>query len=59
MKIPVYNIQVENVHEYFANGILVHNCLYMPGDDSPNRLDALVMALTDLMTTHKKVVRVI
>ena len=22
----VYDIQVENDHEYFANGILVHNC---------------------------------
>lgn len=25
-KTPVYNITVDEVHEYFANGILVHNC---------------------------------
>lgn len=31
---PVYNLTVETVPEYFANGILVHNCVY---------------ALTDLM----------
>jgi phage terminase large subunit-like protein len=23
---PVYNLQVEGTHEYFANGILTHNC---------------------------------
>jgi hypothetical protein len=23
----VYDIMVEDCHEYFANGILVHNCL--------------------------------
>ena len=23
---PVYNLTVDNAHEYFANGILVHNC---------------------------------
>ena len=23
----VYDIEVEDVHEYYANGILVHNCL--------------------------------
>lgn len=25
---PVYNLEVEDAHEYFANGILVHNCAY-------------------------------
>jgi hypothetical protein len=34
---PVYNLTVANQPEYFANGVLVHNC------------DALVWALTDLM----------
>ena len=24
--VPVYNLTVEGAHEYFANGILVHNC---------------------------------
>lgn len=23
----VYDLEIENEHEYFANGILVHNCL--------------------------------
>lgn len=27
-KEKVYNLEVEDVHEYFANGILVHNCAY-------------------------------
>lgn len=26
--IPVYDIAVEDAHEFFANGILVHNCFY-------------------------------
>jgi predicted phage terminase large subunit-like protein len=34
---PVYNLTVANQPEYFANGVLVHNC------------DALVWALTNLM----------
>ena len=46
---PVYDIQVENghLHEFFANGVLVHNTTWVPdeGDDSPDRLDALVYAL--------------
>jgi hypothetical protein len=25
--VPVYNLEVEGAHEFFANGILVHNCL--------------------------------
>ncbi len=25
---PVYNIEVDRVHEYYANGILVHNCAW-------------------------------
>jgi hypothetical protein len=25
-KKPVYNLEVEGLHEYYANGILVHNC---------------------------------
>lgn len=29
-------------------------CLWLPGDKSPNRMDALVWALTDLMTQPKK-----
>jgi len=25
---PVYNLEVEDAHEYYANGILVHNCVW-------------------------------
>lgn len=46
---PVYNLHVENYHEYYANGVLVHNCLWIPGDDSPNRLDAMVWGMTELI----------
>lgn len=32
MRLPVYNLSVEGHPEYFANGILVHNCFkYMTG----------------------------
>ena len=46
----VYNIKVEDIPEYYANGILVHNCEWMPnaGMKSPNRIDALVWAVTAL-----------
>lgn len=27
--VPVYNLTVENQPEYFANGVLVHNCRYL------------------------------
>jgi hypothetical protein len=41
---PVYNLSVDQDEEYFANGILTHNCSYTaaPGQKSPNRLDAMV-----------------
>lgn len=25
---PVYNLHVEGRHEFFANGVLVHNCIH-------------------------------
>ena len=53
---PVYNLTVQNSPEFYAGGILVHNCQWEPGDSSPNRLDALVWALTELLLgpQHKK-----
>ena len=44
---PVYNLTVEGTPEFFANGILVHNCSWTgaPNEKSPDRLDALVWAL--------------
>lgn len=45
---PVFDLTVEDAHEFFANGILVHNCTWKPGEDSPDRLDARVWALTEL-----------
>jgi len=47
-EIPVYNLNVEDYPEYFANGILVHNCLWVPGDPSPNRMDSLVWMIFGL-----------
>lgn len=40
----VFNLSVDQDEEYFANGILTHNCSYTagPGERSPNRLDAMV-----------------
>ena len=49
IRIPVYNLWVDDVHEFYANGILVHNCLWVPGMPSPNRMDALVWTTTELM----------
>lgn len=36
---PVYDIQVEGCHNFFANGILVHNCLLID-DPIKNRAEA-------------------
>ena len=41
----VYNLTVASGYlpEFYANGILVHNCTWLPDDlDSPDRMDALV-----------------
>ena len=46
---PVFNLSISEAHEYFANGVLTHNCTYVPGGESPNRMDALVWAMTELM----------
>jgi phage terminase large subunit-like protein len=50
-EVPVYDIKVADRYlpEFFANGVLVHNTTWVPGrSDSPNRLDALVHAATEL-----------
>lgn len=64
-KVPVFNLTVQGQPEFFANGILVHNCLvhhvgehvaledqmiqWQPGVESPDRLDALVWGITELL----------
>lgn len=47
----VYDLTVEGQPEFFAGGLLVHNCEWVPGEGmpSPDRLDALVWALFDLV----------
>jgi len=51
----VFNLEVVGEHEFFANGILTHNCDFTTDFDrktagySPDRLDALVWAITELM----------
>jgi hypothetical protein len=69
-KQPVYNLTVEGASEFFANGILVHNChhvgrfpeleeemtSWVPYPEpkwSPNRMDWLVWAMTDLLIQAK------
>lgn len=58
---PVYNLTVEGAHEFFANGILVHNCNFTIGDGGPatdDRVDGLVWGVTYLMIgTHSPRVR--
>ena len=40
---PVYDLTVAEDHEFFANGLLVHNCTWQPTDPlSPGRIDASV-----------------
>lgn len=52
---PVYNLKIRDGFppEYFANGILVHNCMFLPdgytGEGSPDRVDAMVWAFTELL----------
>jgi hypothetical protein len=46
----VHDLTVEDAHEFFANGLLVHNCTWEPGSQwSPNRLDAMVWSMTELL----------
>lgn len=54
---PVFNLSVEDGHEFFASGLLVHNCNFTPDIDrkvmgSPDRVDALVWAFFDLIVRH-------
>ena len=39
---PVYDLTVAEQHEFFADGLLVHNCVWQEGQDSPDRVDAVV-----------------
>lgn len=53
---PVYDLTVGDgfPHEFFANGVLVHNCEWVPGEGkSPDRMDALVHAVHEL-TEHNR-----
>lgn len=50
---PVYNLTVQDEPEFFANGILVHNCTFtgMGNEPSPDRMDALVWALKQFVSS--------
>lgn len=37
---PVFNLSVEGVPEFFANGVLVHNCTYGVSDWHASHSDA-------------------
>lgn len=51
-RIPVYDLSVADgyAHEFFADGILVHNCEWVPGVStySPDRIDAMGHAVAEL-----------
>jgi len=44
---PVWNLQVEEQHEYFANGILTHNCMF-PEFKYCDQVDAVSAAVNKL-----------
>lgn len=47
---PVYDLTVEDAHEFFANGVLVHNCVMTPDNkrEHDDRADAFVWAFSEL-----------
>ena len=49
---PVYDLTVENAHEFFAGGFLVHNCAFSSDDDRTvmhdDRADAWVWGMLEL-----------
>lgn len=47
----VYNIEVEDNNNYFANGILVHNCQHCCG--SPTRVTQFYKVVSNLSARHK------
>lgn len=47
--VPVYNLTIEGAHEYFANGVLVHNC---------DAFVYLVMGLTKAGIGEKRVIHI-
>jgi hypothetical protein len=51
---PVYNLTVPEPHDYYANGLRVHNCFWVPGMASPNRLDAEVWLYSELLLDAPK-----
>jgi hypothetical protein len=54
---PVFDIKVgDGLHEFFANGALVHNTEWVPSEsrNSPDRVDALVFAVTELQKRRQK-----
>ena len=55
----VYNLQIDGPPEYFANGLLVHNCEFThdfskeKAGYSPDRMEALVWGFTELGLTEE------
>jgi phage terminase large subunit-like protein len=48
---PVYDLTIDGAHEFFANGILVHNCMMTPEQDRlrhDDRADAMIWAVSEL-----------
>lgn len=54
----VYDLSVAGEHEFYAGGVLVHNCSWVPRrGDSPDRLDALVWLVRHLLYGDGKAVQ--
>jgi hypothetical protein len=67
LNLPVYNLEVEDEHHYFANGILVHNCLYawaeahhhrikeQPVEQEPN--EKVISSFLDIVNKRKNLIQ--
>lgn len=51
----VYNLEVDDAHEFVANGILVHNCLFPMGAHD-DQVDAAAGAFTTLANSPAMVI---
>ena len=48
---PVYNLEVAEEHEYYANGILVHNCVWAITELMPFLMGGMQRATSDVSDT--------
>lgn len=51
----VYDITVENEHEFYANGVLVHNCFGYACNDTPEMLPTAMVILQKLARMYEDI----